>query len=178
MTAVAKRYARAAVEAASEHGGDKAVDALASVLDAFKAAYESCSELKEVLANPALSAHRESVLGAVLDKLGAGPSVARLIKILADNDRINLVPEVTAEVERLVDESAGRLRATVISAIELTQDQSDRIAGALRRRLGRPVLVTVQVDREILGGLICQVGDLKFDSSLKRQLEVLRERLL
>lgn len=177
MSAIAKRYARAAVEAASEAGDAGALDSLAAGLCAFRDAFRASEELRELLKNPAMKAHRESVLDAVLEKLAVGPLVGRLIRLLGDNERLDLIDEVADQTEAIADEQAGRLRARVVSAMPLTDEQRGRVTKALERRMGQPVVVNVEVDAEILGGLVCHVGDLTFDSSLKRQIAVLREQL-
>ena len=116
---------------------------------------------------------RERSIAAVDDALAGD----RLVMLLADNDRIDQLREVVAEIERLADEGAGRERAQVISAIDVTPEQTARIAAALEKRLGRPVLVDIEVDPEIRAGLICQIGDLTIDTSIRRQLDLIKETL-
>ena len=77
----------------------------------------------------------------------------------------------------MADELSHRLHAEVWSPMALDDAQKASLQAALEKRLGQDVLVDVNVSPELLGGLVVQVGDLKFDSSIKRQLEILRERL-
>jgi F-type H+-transporting ATPase subunit delta len=177
VSAIGKRYARAAVDAAFEQGGSTAVEALYEGLSRFCSAYHASEELRELMHNPVFEDQRERVLGLVLDKLEASTEVRGLIRLLAERNRISVLDAVALEVEAIADERAGRLRAHVTSAIELLEPQIERIARALERRVGRSIVVRVTVDPEILGGLICRVGDLTLDSSLRRQLEILREQL-
>ena len=177
MTAIARRYARAGVEAAHESGGAAAVEALADGLRHFSAAFLDSEELRELLNNPALEQERSRVLELVLEKLDVSKEVRGLVRLLSGLGRVGILEAVAAEVEEAADELAGRARAHVTSAIALTDSQKQRIAKALEGRLGRKVVVSVHVDSQLLGGLVCQVGDLTLDSSLRRQLEVLREQL-
>jgi F-type H+-transporting ATPase subunit delta len=103
--------------------------------------------------------------------------VTGLIRLLAERGRIGILDSVAAEVEGIADERAGRLRAHVSTALALTDSQKERVGKALEKRLGQIVVVTVHVDPELLGGLVCRVGDLTLDSSVRRQLEILREKL-
>jgi F-type H+-transporting ATPase subunit delta len=135
------------------------------------------TELREVLRNPVLKNERAAVLAAVMSKLGLIEPAAALVRVLVDGDRIDDLEDVVEGVEALADAQAGRVRAVVKSAIPLSEAQMQRLGKALEKRVGRPVAVTVQLEPELLGGLVCQVGDLTFDSSLRRQLKQLRERL-
>lgn len=175
MSAVARRYARAAVLAAQEQGGRERVDAVLSSLRGFHAAYQTSGELREILHNPALISAREQVLAAVVAKLAMPDEAAKLLHLLVGRARIEILPHVVTEVETIADELAGRLRAYVTSVIPLTDAQEKRLSEALSRRVGVKVVLSAEVAPEILGGLVCRVGDLTLDGSLSRQLANLRE---
>jgi len=100
-----------------------------------------------------------------------------IVQVLTDNQRIEQLGEIAVEVEAIADARLGRQRAKVTSAIPLSDAQIQRIQVALQRRLGQPVVIDVEVDPKILGGLICEVGHLTIDSSVTRQLDALSERL-
>lgn len=178
MSAVARRYARAVVEAVLEQGTLADADALAETLRRFAESYNGSVELQELLHNPALKAERERTLAAVLTKLGVVDQGAKLVAMLSARDRMDVLHDVVLEVESLADEKAGRVRAYVTSAVALTAAQSARVAKALEARFKKPVVVVVEVLPELLGGLICRVGDLTFDTSVRRQLKVLQATLL
>ena len=119
----------------------------------------------------------DAVLGAVFPKLDAGEQTTQLIHMLADRDRINILDALVTEVETIADEHAQRLRAYVSAPIKLTEKQQKRIATALEKRFGMPVHVTMELDPDMIGGLVCRVGDTTLDHSVRRQLERLREQL-
>lgn len=172
-----KRYARAAVEAAMDRGGISAVQEVSKGMTAFQAAYNESAELREILSNPAIKDAREDVLKAILKKVNASLETTNLVLLLAENDRVGCLSDVVQDLISIADERAGRLRGLVRSAIALTAEQEKRIAQALEKRLGKPVFIETAVDPNLLGGLVCQVGDLTFDNSVKRQLEMVRDRL-
>ena len=177
MSAVAKRYARAGVEAASERGGEDAVQSLAKGLREFLQSYDESLELQELLANPVFKAERVSTLQVVLSKAGFQNEVASLLLTLAEKDRMGVIHDVVREVQEFADEQVGRLRAVVQSVVELTDGQKSRLEAILSKRLDCDVVAEVEIDPSLMGGLVCRVGDLAFDSSLKRQLELIREQL-
>lgn len=178
MSALARRYARAAVAAAADKGGMEAVAALASGLLAVRDAYRQSCELREALHNPSLRHERTAVLETVVQKLALSKPARRVLLLLAEKDRIDILEDVAAEAEAIADAQMGRLRARVTSAVPLTEAQISRLTRALEKRFGMPVAVQVAVEPAILGGLVCQVGDVTMDSSIRHQLEALRERLL
>jgi F-type H+-transporting ATPase subunit delta len=177
MSAAGKRYARAAVEAAIERAGVTAVEELSKGIILFQQAYAESAELREIIENPSLKNEREDILKKILAKVGAGQETINLVLLLAKNNRMAHLDDVVQDLLTIADEKAGRLRALVKSAIALSPDQEKRIAGALQNRLGKPVSIETAIDPSLLGGLVCQVGDLTLDNSVKRQLELVRDRL-
>jgi F-type H+-transporting ATPase subunit delta len=81
------------------------------------------------------------------------------------------------EYEQLADEAAGRVRATVTTAIELSAEDRERIGSRLSKQLGKEVRITAAVDRRIVGGLKLQYGDHLIDVSVATRLQQLRRRL-
>ncbi len=177
MSALAKRYARAGVQAAMDKGGKEAVDGLVEDLSAFRREYMGNEELRQLLTNPALVNDRSKVFAVILEKSGLGESATSLLETLAERDRMGVLYDIVESAERMANELSKRLHAEVWSPMDLDDTQKQALQAALEKRLGQAVLVDVNVAPELLGGLVVQVGDLKFDSSIKRQLEILRERL-
>lgn len=183
MSAVAKRYAKAALEATADACGDDAalknqrVKALSEDMRRVLDLYNTSPMLQELLRNPVLKAQREESLLRLMQRLKTGSVVCKLLALLAARDRMHWLEDVSEHIEALADKHLGRLRATVLAAVMPTEAQTQRIAKTLEQRLGKPVLVTVKAEPQLLAGLVCQVGDLTFDSSLSRQLAILAERL-
>ena len=103
------------------------------------------------------------------------PQAVNLVKLLSESERIALLPEIARHIEALADADSGRLRAEVRAATTLSEQQMKRIEKALSRRYNAEVLVSLKVEPSLLGGLVCQVGDDVWDSSVKRQLDALHE---
>ena len=175
MSSLAKRYARAAIEAARDKGGHQAIGAMSRSVQEFTLSYLTATELRELLNNPRLSQDRTQVLNHVFEKLGLEEQAASLMRLLSESERIGLLPEIARQIEVLADIDAGRMRAEVRSATSLSEEQVQRIEKALSQRYHAQVLVSVEVDTGLLGGLVCQIGDDVWDSSVKRQLDSLHE---
>jgi len=171
-TAAARRYARAIFELAQEQGQvAEWHERVEKVRDLM-----SDPEVARVLTNPTIATERRMAL------VSGAPHVfdaeaTNLAKLLIESDRVRDVVGIEEEFQRLADEAAGRVRATVTTAVELTASDRDRVADGLSKRLGKDVDLDVLVDPSILGGLKLQYGDRLVDASVATRLQQLRRRL-
>jgi F-type H+-transporting ATPase subunit delta len=170
-TAAAKRYATAVFELASQEGR---VEEWRSQLIAIKELLGDPG-VAQVLRNPTIAAPRRMELIAEAKVLDAEAS--NLARMLIETGRVDQAGGILDEFEEQADEAAGRVRARVTTAIELSPEDSDRIATQLGKRLGKEVRITAAVDRRILGGLKLQYGDHLIDASVATRLQQLRRQL-
>jgi F-type H+-transporting ATPase subunit delta len=169
-TAAARRYARAIFELAHDEGNVEAWGRrLAQVREVL-----SDPEVARVLTNPTIAAEQRM---ALVSDLFDGGEATNLAKLLIESDRVRDVEAIDEEFQRLADEAAGRVRATVTTAVELSSQDRDRVAEELSRRLGKEIHLDVLVDPGILGGLKLQYGDRLVDASVATRLQQLRRRL-
>ncbi len=168
----ARRYARAVFEVAQQDGqiaewGRRVADVRDLLSD---------DDVAAVVTNPTIAvAERMALISAAPHELD--PEATNLAKLLIESNRVADVDAVADEYERLADDAAGRVRATVTTAVELTSADRDRVAGELSRRLGKEVRMDVVVDPRILGGMKLQYGDRLVDASVSTKLQQLRRRL-
>jgi len=171
-TAAARRYARAVFELAQQEGQvEKWGDRLAQVRELL-----SDPEVAAVLTNPTIATDQRMQLISAAPHVLDGQAT-NLARLLIESNRVRDVGSVEQEFQRLADEAAGRVRATVTTAIELTANDRDRVADELSKRLGKEIRLTVAVDPRILGGLKLQYGDRLVDASVATRLQQLRRRL-
>jgi F-type H+-transporting ATPase subunit delta len=173
--AAGRRYANALFQLAEESGR---VDEVRGEIALLARVLAQHRELEDVLLRPLYPvAQRRAVLAAVAERLGASPLWKSFLSYLVDRRRLVQFEGIRAEYERLADERAGKTRASVRAASELSDEQRQRLQRALSARVGREVELAVEVDPGLLGGLVAQVGDVVYDGSLRTQLRQLRERL-
>jgi F-type H+-transporting ATPase subunit delta len=168
----ARRYARAVFELATEEGqveewGRRLV-AVAELLSDLQVA--------AVLTNPTIPVGRRmELISAAPHELG--PEATNLARLLIESNRVREVRGIADEYQALADITAGRVRATVTTAVELAPEERDRLGHQLSERLGKEVRIEVVVDKRILGGLKLQYGDRLIDASVATKLQQLRRRL-
>jgi F-type H+-transporting ATPase subunit delta len=99
------------------------------------------------------------------------------IRLLCENNRLALLPDIHAIFEELRAEAEGEIEATVTSAFELSDTQRDNIVAALSKRLDRKVRIVIEIDKNLIGGAVIRAGDLVIDGSLKGRVKNM-ERLV
>jgi F-type H+-transporting ATPase subunit delta len=99
------------------------------------------------------------------------------LRVLAENKRIELLPEIRGQFEALKNERQGVVEAEVHSAFELTESQLAELVQRLEKKTGRKVRTQVRVDRELIGGVRVVLGDKVIDGSARAQLAALETAL-
>jgi F-type H+-transporting ATPase subunit delta len=98
--------------------------------------------------------------------------------VLNQNNRLGLLRPIAAAYRKLSDEAAGRVRVTVTSAVPLSDGQLSRLKQTLTGQLNAEPVLDARTDPDVLGGLVVQVGDRVYDSSVRTRLDSLRTHLL
>jgi len=167
LTTAARPYARAVFEMAKETGElDKWSESLR-----FMGAIAANEEVAKLLDTPAMAKQAGAKAFIELADGKLDDKAQNLVKTLAENNRINLFPDISALFEVLKDEEEGSVEAIVTSARKLTKAEEKSIAAALKKRLGREVKLKVSVDKALLGGAIIKAGDLVIDGSIQGRLK-------
>jgi F-type H+-transporting ATPase subunit delta len=163
-----RRYAKALLGLAREQSVlGPAGDDLARAAEVF-----SQGDLRRVVLNPGITAAaRRAVAGDVIGRLGLSPIVGNLVRLLADRDRLDVLPDVARAYQALVDRELGRARVTIRSAAPLTDGQVAELEQLAKRLSGcAQVIVTAVVDPTLIGGVMLDAGGTVYDGSVKTQL--------
>jgi F-type H+-transporting ATPase subunit delta len=173
----ATRYARALFDVAIKEKAD--LSRIESDLVQFSALVNQEPTLSKALLNPAVPAPRKrGVVSALTARMRPQEVVGKLLALLAERDRLGLLPELIAAYrERFLDYQKV-VRAEVVTAEAMAPDRASRIERSLAQATGRTVTLTTRVDPSIIGGVVARVGDMVYDGSIARQLARLRERLI
>ena len=130
--------------------------------------------------------HFPTVLGAVVvtynvpgitQPLRLSGEAENLLRVLAENKRIELLPEIRVQFEALKNEREGVVEAEVHTAFELTEAQLADLVQRLERKTGRKVRTQVRLDKELIGGVKVVLGDKVIDGSARAQLGALETAL-
>jgi len=99
------------------------------------------------------------------------------MKVLAQNERLLVLPEVSELFAEYFDEYNKQVEADITSATELNDAQQAELAASLEKRLARKVKLNVTIDKSLVAGVIIRVGDLLIDGSVRGKLARLGSQL-
>jgi len=184
----ANRYARALLDVAVKEekgrgagalGVSEALQQIERDLAVFAELFKKHPTLEKVLLNPAVPVPRKrAAVTALTNRAGTVPIVTKLLVVLAERDRLVLVPDLLALYrERLLDYQ-NVVRAEVTTATPLGADRAKAIEASLARVTGRTVTLATEVDPAIIGGVIARIGSTIYDGSVTRQLQKMKARLV
>jgi len=172
---LARRYAKAVIELGQANDN---ADRMGSDLRSLAKAMKDSAELQSVLTNPAIRrADRRRVIDGLLQAIGALPMSKNLVYLLLDSERMSSVPDISREVDAMIEAKSGRITAEITSARPLEIAQLTEITVALEKLSGKKVTVTKREDESLLGGVVAKLGDTVYDGSLRTQLRNLRDEL-
>jgi F-type H+-transporting ATPase subunit delta len=172
----AARYARALFEVAHKEADLSAVQA---ELTAVVGTAREHPELGRVLASRAIpDAARRSIVEAVGQKLGVSAPVAKLLGLLADRGRLELLPEIAMVYTERLLEHQNVVQADVTTAAPLSAEAAQRLEATLRSATGKQITMRVTVDPSLLGGVVARVGSTVYDGSVRTQLKKMRDQLV
>ncbi|MCW5568284.1 MAG: F0F1 ATP synthase subunit delta [Steroidobacteraceae bacterium] len=170
---VARPYARAAFEFAQ---GAKALARWGDLLETAAMVVRD-ARVTALLGNPKVTTL--ALADFVLDIAGekADEHGRNFVRLLAQNQRLALLPEIAAQYALLRAAAENTVDVEVVSAIALSEAETEKFARALTRRLNRIVRLHPSVDPSLLGGAVVRAGDFVLDGSLKGKLERLGQSM-
>ncbi len=173
--AIARRYAKALLLIGKEDGH---TEEYREELNGFAQLMEQQKTLADTIANPLYQvAERKIILRKVLDKLNLSKAMSSFIMFLFEKGRISFVGSINEFYQALADELKGMARASLTTASDLTAETIEKIRSALSKRTGKDVVLQVEIDPSLIGGIVTRIGDLVLDGSIKTQLLNMRESL-
>jgi F-type H+-transporting ATPase subunit delta len=173
---VARRYAKALLTMGKEDGK---YQEYGEGLSGFAHLLEREPELRDALLNPIHSREdRRKLLLRMIKLLQLPLLVSNLLQLLLDKHRLNVVDGVAQAYQEMVDEVENVSRARVKAAIFLDDATQDRLRQVLSKLTGSTVVMEVEEDPNIIGGIVAKVGDLVLDGSVRSQINTLRESLI
>jgi F-type H+-transporting ATPase subunit delta len=171
---VSRKYARAFLQIAQSEGN---YEGLGEELERFLDLIQN-KELRAVLFSYAFPAPtRKKIAGAVAQSLALSKSTVDFLNLLIDRERMDHFPEIAKSYQALSDEVAKRIRATLVAPGALAPDRIEEIKKQLEAQTGKEVILTLEQDPSLIGGVLTKIGNVIYDGSLKTQLAKVRENL-
>jgi F-type H+-transporting ATPase subunit delta len=172
----ATRYARALLDVAQKEQVD--LSTIESELAAFHQLIVGHDTLGKVLLSPAVPAPKKrDAVKALVERLSLSPILGKILVLLAERDRLVLLPEVLETYRQRLLDLRNVVRAAVTTAEPLEAGRAATIERSLAKVTGRTVIMSTHVDPSIVGGLVARVGSTVYDGSVTGQLQRMKQRL-
>jgi F-type H+-transporting ATPase subunit delta len=141
----------------------------------FARVFEGSDELRAALTDPQTVATRRQQIVEDLLQGKASPTTVALISMVVGTGRARDLPAIINSLVEKIAKSSNKVVAEARSAVNLTEEQRQRLAVALGKATGKQVEVKVIVDPRVMGGIVTQIGDVVIDGTVRHRLEQLRK---
>ncbi len=166
---IANRYAVALLDLSK--GQDAKRDSLSESLLELSKLYDN-KEVRKVLSSPVVG---KDVLKAVFDyalsKLTPDKSLTDLVRLLIENRRTAIIPEIAKTFYKKLQEERGVVDATVETAVNLGSAELSEVQAKLEKMLGKKVKISTRLNPSLLGGFVIRIENNLLDMSLKTKLD-------
>lgn len=172
---VARRYAKALLIIGKKDGQ---AETYREELNTFAGLIAKERELEQAITNPLYNvSDRKKVLQAIIDRVEISKVMKSFMLLLFDKGRISFLSAINEFYQKLADELKGVARASLVSATELPSESIEKIRTTLSKKIGKDIILEVEHDPNLIGGIVSRIGDLVLDGSIKTQLLNMRESL-
>lgn len=172
---IADRYAEALVRLAKD--GKLTFEKISTDLNVVKDILNQSKDLKEVLINPLISVEdKKEIIDRVFSK-EIDVLIINLLKVLVDKNRFDAFDEVLNAYKRSLDGINNICRVNVVSAVEMSDDAKKRLKAKLEEKLRKNVIIDIDINSDIIAGLVIKISDDVIDMSLKHKLEDLSKKI-
>jgi F-type H+-transporting ATPase subunit delta len=174
MSDLARGYAQALFQIARAEG---ALEQVEDELFRFARLLENENRLREALSDISLPPeHRAKMVEELLGKK-ASPHTVNIISFLVQQGRARDLPKIIDSLVQLAAEERERAVAEVRTAVPLDDEDREKLIKAITKATGKHVDLKVIIDPDVIGGLLVRVDDQVFDGTVKRRLQLAKERI-
>ncbi len=174
-TRAAKRYAGALLDLSAEM---KKTDPVAADMVMIHDWVSSSHELKSFLLSPIIDRARKKKAVEALFKGKVDELTEHFLYLLVDKERESLTDQIAVEFKRLYDDLLGIGTAKVRAPFRLDSAEGSKVQSTLEVLTGKKIRLSFSIDRSLVGGFLAQIGDTVYDGSVRRQLELIGQKLI
>lgn len=171
---IATRYANALMELATEK------NVLKQVADDMELVFNGIAnskELRTILKSPIVKTEKKEAILNDIFKSKIGDVSVNFIQFVVKKNRENLIYDILKRFKELYYLKINHVEAKVISSVELTEQQKNKLQNSLEQYTQKDVTPIFSIDDSIIGGFVVKINDTVLDASIKQQLNKLRKKL-
>lgn len=172
----ARRYAKTLIEIAQETGQ---MEKFSTDVSTLKQIIDNVPEFLPFIISPTVDLDiRKETTREILKKYNINDLIINLVLLVIDSGKAKLLPHICRLYQELEDFYSGRVRALVKVPMTISEEELDTIRKKLEEKLNKKVIVSSDLDPSLIGGIWVKVGDLIYDGTVRRQIEILKENLI
>jgi len=172
---VARRYAKALFAIGKEVGK---LEEISEQLNAVASFLGSEPEIEEALESPVYPPDlKGQIVREILKAIAAGEELTKFMELLVEKRRIQAIKVIQKFYQELMDEEMGVVRAVVTTAVPMLDDLKEKLKEILAQVTGKEVVLELQEDPSIIGGVVAHIGDMVWDGSIRSQLQGFKESI-
>ncbi len=172
---VARRYARALFAIGKEAGK---LEEFADQLSAIVSYLASEPEVEEALESPVFPPDLKSqIVEEILKAVNASEELTKFMQLLVERRRIQAIKAIQKHYQEFMDEEMGVVRAVVKTAVPMPDDLKGKLKEMLAKVTGKDVVLELEEDPAIIGGVVAHIGDMVWDGSIRSQLQGFKESI-
>jgi len=174
---IARRYAKSLMKLCEDYkyNYDDILSSMKNLLEVLKTDVKLMSLLKSPIV---AKKEKISIFSKVFQILKIPEVLQKFLRYLIINRRENILEDIYLSFSETVDEKLGRAKAKVKSVVPLSAEEEERIKQILEKALNKKIKIENDIDKDIVGGLWIQVGDVVFDGSVRGFLSRLKKKLI
>lgn len=173
ISKAARRYAKALLQSALEQD---ILDDVEKDMRFILNTLDDSRELVVFLRSPIIKTEdKQQVLSKVFDD-HISKETKSLLMLLSEKNRENLLGDICKGFINLYNQHKGIIQVGVTTAYELNDSQRKKLQKALVSSTGKKVEMTINLDEEIMGGIIVRIDDTVIDGSVKYKIRKLKKQ--
>ena len=108
-------------------------------------------------------------------KLGLSQNMLNTLKLLAENNKLNFLPEICRQYIRIYQEKHNIAEIEVTTVVPLTETQNKKLQEKLKAIFNKEIIIDYIINPNIIGGLIIRYGTNFIDNSIQQKLNALEQ---
>ncbi len=171
---LARRYAKALIDVLAETRGEKVAGSFGKELASFTDL--AMGAAGNFFSNPIFTKEEKlSVLEKILSEKKTDPSLIRFLKLIVTLGHIWLLPDIAEQYAAQARERRNEVLAQIRTAFPLSKTDEEKVAKGLSKATGKEVLLNVTVEKDLIGGVVAEVGGVIYDATIKNYLQRLEQ---
>lgn len=171
---ISRRYAHALYDLAEKDGTVGKIDTDA---DLVLQTVEQSRQLRLLLDSPIVATEKKQAVMAKIFDSRISSGMSTFLSFMIEKGRDPMLAAALTAYKALRDEQEGVVRAIVVSAHAITQDEVKSVKDSLERISGKKVEMSFRVEEELIGGVVVRLGDVVYDGSIRQKLDSLKEKM-